>query len=152
MASRSQIRIVVRRMFRIAAYAWAGVYTLVGLAIGVVALLSGATARRHGGIVEFGGGGLGRWMSRFRPPFVFTAITFGHVVIGIDDATLACARAHELVHVRQYERWGPLFVPLYLLSSFVQLVRGRRPYLDNAFEREARDGDAQAIACRRTSS
>jgi hypothetical protein len=41
------------------------------------------------------------------------------------------------VHVRQYERWGPLFVPAYLLSSLVELLRGRRPYRDNWFEREA---------------
>ena len=39
--------------------------------------------------------------------------------------------------MRQYERWGPLFGPAYLLSSLVQLARGRRPYWDNHFEREA---------------
>jgi hypothetical protein len=49
----------------------------------------------------------------------------------------SAVRAHEQVHVRQYERWGPLFVPAYLLSSLVELLRGRRPYRDNWFEREA---------------
>ena len=33
----------------------------------------------------------------------------------------------------------PLFVPAYFLSSLVELLRGRRPYLDNCFEREAYD-------------
>jgi hypothetical protein len=35
-----------------------------------------------------------------------------------------------------------LFFPLYLGSSLLQIVRGRDPYLDNPFEREAfeRDG------------
>jgi hypothetical protein len=46
-------------------------------------------------------------------------------------------RNHERVHVRQYERWGPLFPPLYLLSSAAALVRGMDPYRDNRFEQEA---------------
>ena len=41
------------------------------------------------------------------------------------------------VHVRQFERWGPLMGPAYLLSSLVLWLAGRRPYLDNPFEREA---------------
>jgi hypothetical protein len=64
------------------------------------------------------------------------------VILGVDRATLAAVRAHEQVHVRQYERWGVLFVPAYLASSAVQLLRGGRPYLDNRFEREARASDA----------
>ena len=35
------------------------------------------------------------------------------------------------------QRWGPLFIPAYLTASLLQLVRGRRPYEDNPFEREA---------------
>ena len=42
--------------------------------------------------------------------------------------------------MRQYERWGPFFIPAYLLSSLVQLLRRRDPYLDNRFEREAYGG------------
>jgi hypothetical protein len=30
-----------------------------------------------------------------------------------------------------------LFIPLYLSSSLLQIARGRDPYLNNAFEREA---------------
>jgi hypothetical protein len=41
------------------------------------------------------------------------------------------------VHVRQYERWGPAFLPAYLLSSLLQLLRGRNPYRENHFERQA---------------
>jgi hypothetical protein len=48
------------------------------------------------------------------------------------------------VHVRQYERWGMLFFPLYLFSSLLQIVRGCDPYLDNSFEREA---FAESISC-----
>ena len=67
----------------------------------------------------------------------FEAITLGHVVLGLDTACLDGARAHEQVHVRQYERWGPLFVPLYLASSGWQWLRGGCPYRDNHFERDA---------------
>ncbi len=78
---------------------------------------------------------MGALLSRVRAPFA--AITFGHVVLGLDRAILDRVREHEQVHVRQYERWGPLFVPAYLLSSLVQLMHGRDPYRDNVFEREA---------------
>ena len=39
--------------------------------------------------------------------------------------------------VRQYERWGPIFPFLYLLSSAAALVCGLDPYRDNRFEQEA---------------
>lgn len=57
---------------------------------------------------------------------------------------LDAARRHEQVHVRQYQRWGPLFLPAYLLSSGYQWLRGRYPCLDNRFERETCAGDAGA--------
>ena len=46
---------------------------------------------------------------------------------------------HETVHVRQFERWGLLMGPAYLLASFVLWIAGRQPYRDNPFEREAYD-------------
>lgn len=69
--------------------------------------------------------------------FRFEAITFGHVVIGLDHSLLSLLRTHEHTHVRQYERWGLLLIPLYLLSSAAQLLRGHDPYLYNRFEKEA---------------
>jgi hypothetical protein len=42
------------------------------------------------------------------------------------------------VHVAQFERWGLLFLLAYPGESLLQLLRGRRPYLDNRFEVEAR--------------
>lgn len=65
------------------------------------------------------------------------AITFGHVVWGCDQSCLDWSRNHERVHVRQYERWGPLFIPLYLAFSAIVAWRGLDPYRDNPFEREA---------------
>ena len=66
-------------------------------------------------------------------------MTLGHVVLGRSAAALDLSQAHELVHVRQYERWGPLFIPAYLLCALVLHVRGKDGYRDNPFEREAYD-------------
>jgi hypothetical protein len=68
----------------------------------------------------------------------FHAITLGHVILGTDPPTLARLRAHEQVHVRQYERWGPLFFLAYPAASAWLWLRGGRPYRDNPFERQAR--------------
>jgi hypothetical protein len=124
-------------LVRAARYAWAAPYTLLGLALGAITLVFGGSVRLHSGVLEFGGGSIGRLVGRMPGRFCFSAITFGHVVLGLDHATLADVRAHEQVHVRQYERWGPCFVPAYLWSCFVQLLRRRDPYRDNHFEREA---------------
>ena len=130
---------------RLLPYAWAAPYTALGLLLAWVAVLCGGWWRLRAGAVECGGGRIGRLVARLPAPCSFGAMTLGHVILGIDGATLDAARAHEQVHVRQYERWGPLFLPAYLASSLVQLLRGRRPYLDNRFEREAyaKDGGAR---------
>ena len=73
----------------------------------------------------------------------FSAITFGHVVLGRSEEALVRCRAHELVHVRQYERWGPAFFLAYPASSLVQIFRGRNPYWFNHFEIQARERCAQ---------
>jgi hypothetical protein len=121
--------------------AWAMPYSALGCLAGLAVVLCGGQWQLRAGVLEFCGGGLGRLASRLPPPLRVCAITLGHVVLGVDRATLAAVRAHEQVHVRQYERWGVLFVPAYLASSAVQLLRRRRPYLDNHFEREARASD-----------
>ncbi|HYZ47019.1 MAG TPA: hypothetical protein VE712_05070 [Actinomycetota bacterium] len=64
-------------------------------------------------------------------------MTLGHVVLCIDRVDDALLR-HELVHVRQFERWGPFMIPAYGLSSLAALLRGRDAYWDNSFEEEAR--------------
>ena len=118
-------------------YAWAAPATLVGLVIAGAALAAGARARVVDGVVEVGGGACGRALVRWPRVLRFQAITFGHVILGRDHAVLARLRDHERVHVRQYERWGPLFLPLYAAASAWALLRGRDPYRDNRFEAEA---------------
>jgi hypothetical protein len=110
---------------RIAGYAWAAPLTAVGLALG--ALSASRPVARDGVLVFSEVGGLGARMLRWRG---FAAATLGHAVIAAHHPTDQLFR-HELVHVRQAERWGPLLVPLYLAGLL------RYGYRRNPFERAA---------------
>ena len=122
---------------RVAAYAWAAPNTMLGLFAGLLVLALGGRARLVRGTLEFSGGRLGAFVSSLPPHVSFSAITFGHVILGVSAADLEAARKHEHVHVVQYERWGPLFLPAYVGSSAWQLLRRRHAYWDNFFERQA---------------
>jgi hypothetical protein len=126
-------------MPRLAAYAWASPNTLIGLFFGFLMVLFGAEPRRQRGVAEFSGGWFGSLIASPALRIPFRAITFGHVILAADPATLDSARDHEHIHVQQYETWGPLFLPAYVASSAWQLVCGRRCYRDNWFERQAFD-------------
>ncbi len=67
----------------------------------------------------------------------FRAITLGHVVLSVDELDPATMR-HELVHVRQYENWGPVLFVAYPLASLKAKLTGGHAYRDNPFEIEAR--------------
>jgi hypothetical protein len=125
-------------MRRVIVYLWAFPNTLVGLLFLPLALISCGGVRVVDGVLELHGGLV---RSFLRHCTVLrggaSAMTLGHVVIGQDEAMLACTRIHERVHVRQAERWGPLFLPAYAMASIIALCRGQRPYRDNCFEREA---------------
>jgi len=130
---------LLRAARRAVAYAWALPTTAVGLPFLPLALLSrSGGARVVDGVLELHGGAVSFFLRRctlLRGGA--SAMTLGHVVLGRDPHLLQVTRNHERVHVRQCERWGPLFIPAYLLASFLVLLRGGRPYEDNPFEREA---------------
>jgi hypothetical protein len=89
-------------------------------------------------VIEAQGGWLRPLLRRAVPlPGGARAVTFGHVVLARTEADLVDTRVHERVHVRQYERWGPLFLFAYLGSSVWAAIRGRGAYRGNRFEREA---------------
>lgn len=67
----------------------------------------------------------------------YRAITFGHVVLSVNELDLRTLR-HELQHARQWERYGPVFVIAYPAASVRALFSGRHYYRDNRFEIEAR--------------
>lgn len=116
---------------------WAGPYTIVGLVLGIVGLCTGGSAQRRGPTIEFYGGAV-QWLILQLPDGQrILAFTLGHTVLGQTAASLDVARAHEWVHVRQFERWGPLMGPAYVFASLYQWIVGGRPYRDNCFEREA---------------
>jgi hypothetical protein len=118
---------------------WASPYTLLGLGIGAFGVCTGGRVRARQGVIEFHGG-LVKWFVTHLPDGqLVLAITFGHVILGQTDAALDVAHDHEMVHVRQYERWGPTFGLAYMTCSAVLWMMGRHAYRDNPFEREASD-------------
>jgi hypothetical protein len=123
-------------------YLWAGPNTLLGLLFVPPTLLSGGRVRVVRGVVEVYGGFAGWFLSRGLPRLVpifgpAAALTLGHAVVARDWDCAEASRDHEHVHVRQYERWGPLMLPAYFLAAFDAWRRGGDPYWDNRFEREA---------------
>jgi hypothetical protein len=122
-------------MPKLLAILWASPWTAVGLALGGIGLVAGGKVQRRAGVVEFYGRVVGRFLDVL--PIHPAAITLGHVVLGRQAECLDACREHELVHVRQYERWGPLFIPAYLGCSAYIWLRGGDAYRDNPFEREA---------------
>jgi hypothetical protein len=120
-------------LWRAFAYVWASPNTLLGLILG---LFSFQRPRVVQGVLMFDASprGFVAILKLFRR----VAVTFGHVVLSslrVEDRLLA----HELHHVWQYERLGPLYLPLYLL---VWIFTG---YREHPFERAARfaEGDSQ---------
>jgi hypothetical protein len=127
----------MRRLVRILAYAWAGPNTLVALVAGGITLLTGGRMQCVEGAIEFWGG-FARWFLRHRMLARGAgAMALGHVIFGQTRNELETARAHEHVHIKQYERWGPLMAPAYLLCSLWLWTRGKSPYWDNPFEQDA---------------
>jgi hypothetical protein len=124
---------------RLVVWLWVAPVTVVGLLLAVLARLSGGTVRWHTGVVESCGGMLA-WLLARPLPFSgpVAAMTLGHVVIAASPQALAETRAHERVHVRQFERFGVAFLAAYPLASLWAWLDGGDPYLDNVFEREAR--------------
>lgn len=116
-------------------YFWASPASLIGVFVGLCGLLTGGGWQIRRGALEFHGGAV-KW-SLSRLWIRARAMTLGHTILGCSLNDLEVTRDHEHVHVKQYARWGPFFIPAYLLCSVVLWFRGRNPYLDNPFEVEA---------------
>jgi hypothetical protein len=96
-------------LLRSLAYVWASPNTLLGLLLGA---LSFQRPRSEHGILVFDGPPRG-FVGLLRL-FKRSAISFGHVVLSnrpLEGSLLI----HERHHVWQYERLGPLYIPIYLL-------------------------------------
>jgi hypothetical protein len=123
---------------RLLSYLWALPTTMLGLIFVPLAMLSRGGVRVVAGVIEVHGGAVEFFLRRCTLlPNGASAMTLGHVVLGRDETLLDLTRTHERVHVRQVERWGPLFIPAYLTASLILWMRGKRAYADNPFEIEA---------------
>lgn len=125
-------------MRRLLVVVWAFPTTFLGLIFLALGLLSGGRAKNVGGVLEAHGGLIATLLDR--SPLAkarIAAVTLGHVVLAPNQSVLDQCRVHERTHVRQCERWGPFFLPAYVAESIWVALRGRDPYRDNRFEREA---------------
>jgi hypothetical protein len=127
--------LVLAALRKTIAVLWASPNTGLGVTVGLIGLGTGGRVQFRDGCLEFWGGGVAWLLRRF--PVRPVAMCLGHVVLGLDAAYLRRCGRHERVHVRQYERWGPLFLPAYGLASLFVWWRGGRAYRDNPFEVEA---------------
>jgi hypothetical protein len=127
----------VPRFSTIIRYVWTSPTTALGLVLVLIGLWR-AQVRVVDGVVEAHGPALAWLLAHFTlMPGGPVALTLGHVVIARNSWSLESTRAHERVHVRQCEVWGPLFVPAYLSASLSAALRGGNLYFDNWFEIEA---------------
>ena len=125
-------------IFRLLAYCWAFPNTFLGLILLPLSWFGHGNASLVTGVCEIHGPVIAFILERFTLiKGGALALTLGHVVIGRDQNALDLTREHERVHVRQYERWGPFFLPAYLIFSIVARLSGNDAYRDNRFEREA---------------
>jgi hypothetical protein len=126
----------VRRLLRALAYVWASPNTLIGLVFGALCFQKPRVAD---GILVFDGSARGfLWALR---AFKRSAITYGHVVLS-NRPLEGWLREHELHHVWQYERLGPLYIPLYVV---VWVFTG---YRRHPFELAARSSESPRPAGR----
>jgi ABC-type sulfate transport system permease component len=136
-------------------YGWALPNTLVGLLLAATAMLPGGSVRVVDGVLEAHGPLIAAILQHgVVLPGGASAMTFGHVVAGRDRESLDAARAHERVHVRQCEIWGPAFIPAYLVAGLMAWMRGTGAYAGNYFERQARRRDTypSGLVCRSNTS
>jgi hypothetical protein len=126
-------------------YLWVAPGSCVGLMAAALAVWRGGRLQIVDGVLEVASEDVTRWIGRLtRVGGPLAAITLGHVVVGASLADLQRTRQHERIHVRQYERWGPFFIPAYLIASGWVWLVGGHPYLDNPFEVEAFTESARA--------
>lgn len=119
---------------RLVGYLWALPVTLVGLVAALTVVVTGGRIRVRAGVVEAWGGAAGWLLRGGRHRAGGAAAALGHVILARNADCLERSRAHELCHVRQYERWGPLLLPAYWLVAAWLRCRGYHPYLDHPLE------------------
>ncbi|MAI31120.1 MAG: hypothetical protein CBE00_02055 [Planctomycetaceae bacterium TMED240] len=108
----------MNQLIRLVAYLWTLSNTLLGIACGFILC---EKFQIIDGVCEIHSPTIARIVRRF--PVPASAIALGHVLLARDQKTLGRTRTVERVHVRQYERWGIMFVPAYLLAPTVLFLQ-----------------------------
>lgn len=134
----------LRFAFKASLVLWASPYSLLGITIGCIGCCLGGKIRLREGALEFFDGFTASCVRRLPTGPTTLGITLGHVILGQTDEGLRIAGDHERVHVRQYERWGPMMGIAYLLCSAWLWLMGKDAYLDNPFEVEAYAIDSES--------
>ena len=119
-------------------YIWPSLYTLLGLTLFLIPIRGSRSVLIHRGTIGLFGPAIERLLVRAPILGGAAALTLGHTILARDRETFFSTWNHERVHVQQYQRWGLLFVPLYLGASCLLKFRNKDPYWDNPFEIEAR--------------
>jgi hypothetical protein len=131
--------VIGHRLSLVFRHGWACPYTLLGLGVYWVPFLGTRNIIRYRGTIGVVGPGVERILRLVPIPGGAAALTLGHAILATSEDTFLSTWEHEWVHVQQYERWGPAFVPAYLVAGLWQRMRGRDAYWDNPFEVEARE-------------
>ena len=119
-------------------YIWAFPNTVIGLLFVPLVVATNGRMEIVDGVVELRGRVIAEMLRRCVPiAGGAAAMTFGHIVLGRDRTALSATRAHERIHVRQCEVWGPAFIPAYLFAALWGAMRGTGAYEGNYFERQA---------------
>jgi len=126
-------------------YVWPSPWTAFGLLFVLVPWRGDREIIRYGGTIGVVGPAIERLLKKAWVPGGAAALTLGHTILAVDKETFYGTWTHEVVHVRQYERWGVFFIPAYLLSSVWVRLRGGDAYWDNPFEVQAREEDSRQI-------
>lgn len=121
------------RPLELLGFVWTVPNTVLGLLLGAFTF---QLPRAHGGAFVFDRSPRG--LTRLLRAMGRTAMTVGFVIVAAVpvEGTLL---AHERYHVRQYSRWGPFFIPVYLALAIPYGYR-RHP-MERAARRAAGEPD-----------
>ncbi len=114
--------------------AWTFPNTLVGIAVRSLFGRTNFIDKGFGHYEASPGSPFDRAMRRMNK----AAITLGDQVLYVAGAMTQDRVYHELEHVSQARKWGPLFFPAYGVASLWALIRHGSLYRENTFERKAR--------------
>lgn len=136
-----QYRHRCRRLRTVIGVLWALPLSLFGLMLALPIWIARGRIDRVTGPALLVRGRLGDRLLAHHPFGPMAAMATGHIIIARQHGLTPRTLRHELAHVRQSTRWGPLFPFAYLAASAWALLHGHRAYWHNHFEIAARKAE-----------